>query len=196
MRGLTIKLLCLSFLLGSDALAQGLQNSDFSFLFGCSLARPVDPSGARLDGVGRWAWQTSYGYQILQRSVGSLWLEVPMTFVFASGSPTPDTHVDNDFFSLTPGLRYQIPLNRRFSIYGAAGGGYGSFRKYQPTASSPLSTASSHYGVFDFGAGLDFRLIRRISLRTEVRDFVSGRGLSGAPGRHHAVWQFGIALHH
>ncbi|MBZ5581470.1 MAG: outer membrane beta-barrel protein [Acidobacteriia bacterium] len=197
MRGLTITLLCLPFLPAPEALAQGVQNSDFSLLAGAPLGHPVDPSGSQLHGLGAWNYQMTYGYQILQRSLGSVWLEVPMTFLTASGTAEDlGASVDNDFFCITPGVRYQIPLNRRLSIYGAAGGGYGYFREYEPVSGSPLHTKNSHHGVFDFGGGVDVRLSRSLSVRTEVRDFVSGQGLSGAAGRQHVIWVVGIAFHH
>ena len=59
-------------------------------------------------------------------------------------------------------------------------------------------TASSGWTVraaVEFGGGLDFRLTRLVSLRGEVRDFVSGRGLGGVAGRHHPIYGFGVGLH-
>ena len=46
-----------------------------------------------------------------------------------------------------------------------------------------------------FGGGLDFRLTRLISLRAEVRDFVSRRGIGLTDGRNHLVFGFGMGFH-
>jgi len=49
--------------------------------------------------------------------------------------------------------------------------------------------------ALDFGGGLDFRLTRLMSLRAEVRDFVTGRGLGGVEGRNHPIFSFGLGIH-
>jgi len=65
------------------------------------------------------------------------------------------------------------------------------------SGSPPLASAiGTWHGVFDFAGGVDIRLKRSFSLRAEFRDFVTGRGLSGADGRHHPIAGIGIALHH
>ena len=57
---------------------------------------------------------------------------------------------------------------------------------------SPYQTT---HGVFQFGGGVDLRLTERISIRGEVRDFVTGSGLSGSNGPHHLVPLMGLAMH-
>jgi hypothetical protein len=46
-----------------------------------------------------------------------------------------------------------------------------------------------------FGGGLDFRVTRLISLRGEVRDFVSRKGIGLTDGRNHPVFGFGMGFH-
>jgi hypothetical protein len=38
-------------------------------------------------------------------------------------------------------------------------------------------------------------LTRLLSLRGEIRDFVTGSGLGGVNGRHHPIIGFGMAAH-
>ena len=38
-----------------------------------------------------------------------------------------------------------------------------------------------HRGVLDFGVGADYRVWRFLSLRAEIRDFVSGNPALGVP---------------
>ncbi|MGB6941961.1 MAG: hypothetical protein WBE37_06180 [Bryobacteraceae bacterium] len=51
------------------------------------------------------------------------------------------------------------------------------------------------HGVFTFGDGLDFRLLRWFSVRAEIRDLVTGNQLGGTAGRQHPLPTFGIAFH-
>jgi len=103
----------------------------------------------------------------------------------------------NDLFFATPGIRLQYLLQPRISVYGVVGGGYGSFSRFVPDDSltSRVSAESSAHGVFTTGGGIDFRLNRRWSLRGELRDFISGKGLGAVEGRHHLVYLGGFAIH-
>jgi hypothetical protein len=57
------------------------------------------------------------------------------------------------------------------------------------------SSTSTTHGIFDFGGGVDMRLNRQISIRGEVRDYVTGEGLGGISGRNHRVVSGGLAFH-
>ncbi len=59
-----------------------------------------------------------------------------------------------------------------------------------------MTGRTTAHGVFGFGGGADVRLTRWFSLRMEVRDFVTGKGLGGAGGRHHVLPAIGVAFHH
>lgn len=61
-------------------------------------------------------------------------------------------------------------------------------------ANPTISSNSTGHGLAVLGGGIDVRLTRRISIRGEVRDLVTGAGLSGAKGRHHVLPLFGVAL--
>jgi hypothetical protein len=96
----------------------------------------------------------------------------------------------------TPGLRFMVPLHERVSIYAASGGGAGSFRQVTISGTPPFASGSgTWHGVFDAAGGVDIRLKPSFSLRAEFRDFVTGRQLSGADGRHHPIVGIGIGFH-
>jgi hypothetical protein len=97
----------------------------------------------------------------------------------------------------TLGIRLMAPLQSRISAYGSLGGGVGGFEypTVLPTAPPVLSQTLTYHGVVEFGGGLDIRLWRRFSLRGEVRDFVTGQGLSGVPGRNHVLEAIGVGFH-
>jgi hypothetical protein len=51
-------------------------------------------------------------------------------------------------------------------------------------------------GAVDFGAGVDLRLTRLMSLRGEARDFVvTGAHLGGETGHHHPIYGLGFGFH-
>jgi opacity protein-like surface antigen len=91
-----------------------------------------------------------------------------------------------------------VPVHHRVSFYAAAGAGIASFHHDlavvgKGSVSQSSGWASSFAGAF--GGGLDFRITRLVSLRAEVRDFVSRRGVGLTDGRNHAVFGFGMGFH-
>jgi hypothetical protein len=190
---------------GSGAMiAQGIQNSDFAFMAGRSVgaSQTVPGSGVKVSTSGGYVQQTSYGYQLLSLPGGSLWLDVPFTFVFRDAK-LAGTNQGADRTSssilVTPGLRFQVTPHRRVALYGVGGFGFGGFDyvKLLPASSTKaLGYDNTDHGVFEFGGGIDFRVNHSFSLRGEVRDFVTGRNLGGVAGPNHPVYLFGVALHY
>ena len=187
-------------LLPGGAWAQGVQNMDISILAGgrSVQSRVVPGSNATVYGTALAGQAIGYGYQVARTSAASLWLEYGSSLWFdgASTASLPGS-VSNEMGLYTLGVRFMVPVQSRISAYGALGGGGGNFH-YDVTVAEPsphVTANSTHHGVFDFGGGVDIRLTRRISIRGEVRDFVSGAGLSGATGVHHVLPVVGVALH-
>jgi hypothetical protein len=58
-----------------------------------------------------------------------------------------------------------------------------------------VSSGRSVSPAFGFGGGLDFRLTRLVSLRFDIRDFVTRARLGGSNGHHHGIFGFGVAFH-
>ena len=199
MRKTPLWLLCLTLFPGS-ALAQRIQNSDVFWLFGASTVKQqtIDGSGATVKGATGLAIEYGYGYQIVRQSAASLWIEFAPQFGGADSVHTSLPSVVNLSWSAYPlGLRFMVPLAARVSVYAAGGGGAGSFHAVQfvPGTSPAVTSNAVWHGIFDFGGGVDIRLNRRLSIRAEVRDLVSGTGLSGAAGRNHLIPAGGLALH-
>ena len=61
------------------------------------------------------------------------------------------------------------------------------------------SIISSHshklHPAFAFGGGVDFRMTRLISLRGEVRDYVTASRLGGVSGNNHVFALMGMGFH-
>jgi opacity protein-like surface antigen len=159
----------------------------------------IGGASGSVDASGQVVFQFNAGHTIHSYSFADLWWEFPTTFVFRGTA-----HVGGDVATYsysssmgTPGVRLQVPIGSRVTLYGAVGVGYGFFQTDSTSVSPAISAQSrtNYHGVFDFGGGMDFRLTRRLSLRGEVRDFVTGQGLGGVSGRNHVVAGFGVALH-
>ena len=179
--------------------AQWVQNADIYFMAGpaTSGSMTVPGSTATVNESTNVGQTSGYGYQLARMSSGSIWLDIAPTFVLGSAGASIPGGVAVDFMSLTAGLRFMIPVQSRISIYGALGGGVGSFHYPGISGGTPpyvLPNSATH-GVFQCAGGVDFRLTERFSLRGEARDVVTGSGLSGSSGPHHLVPLMGVALH-
>lgn len=127
-------------------------------------------------------------YQVLDTKVGSLYLEVPEI--------TESLPAGNSFY-VTPGMRLKIPTGTRFSFYTSLGGGFGKFHSVETISGGQLVStyANTYRPVFDFAAGVDFRVAHWFSLRAEARDNVAPHGLSGVLGHNHPLLLYGFAFH-
>jgi hypothetical protein len=181
--------------------AQRIQNMDTYFLAGPSFARTQVIGGTNVTLYGSTGHNTTvgYGYQVLRKSAASLWVEfAPLVSI----SPSAETASIPGAISLTslifvPGVRLMVPVQSRISLFGAVGGGLCGCLYATLTSDNPphLKTNDTTHGVLGVGGGVDFRFSRMFSLRVDVRDYVTGRGLSGIPGRNHFLPMMGLAFH-
>jgi hypothetical protein len=146
------------------------QNSDFGILYAFSPHKSTILTGSEI----------SYAHELVEWPAGRLYLEVPVVF---TANPLAASTI---FF--TPGVRFNFTNQSRVAPYLSAGGGFAFFGQAFPSE----RTAS---GAAQFGAGLDFRLTRPLSLRVQVRDLVTRKSLGDVAGRNHPVIEFGIAFH-
>jgi len=183
------------------AVASGVQNVDVSLLCGFNHIKPqaIEGTGVSLYGhIGADCFSEAVGYQVARPWGFGLWIELaPEYYVGGSSHGSIPGSASSEMKVHSLGLRFAVPLESRITPYAVAGGGGGAF--YYPTilpGSNPyiLSNETFH-GVFDFGGGVDVRLSRRVSIRGEVRDFVTGHGLSGVSGTNHLLPLFGVAFH-
>jgi hypothetical protein len=166
-----IEILFAAMLAGCPALAQ---NSDFGLLYGF---RPCGDCPSTTFASGS---QFNYGHQVVAAQAGDLYVEIPLV---SATNP-----VGNVAYLFTPGVRFKLATQSRFSVYGALGVGVASFGG---TATASRTTS----GAVDFAGGTDFRITRLLSARVEARDFVTRPGLGGTDGRNHAMYFLGIAFH-
>jgi hypothetical protein len=143
--------------------------------------------------------QLNYAFQFKETPTFRFYLEVPL-LVGAQAASTlgPGVYATNGTqLYLTPGIRVNLPLHSRISLYGAAGGGlagFGTQRAYLAGDHLTLSNGFVATLAGAVGGGLDLRLSRLMSLRAEARDFIAAGG-PGSFGRNRVVYSFGVGFH-
>jgi len=121
--------------------------------------------------------QINFAIQLRQNP--HLYFELPLHITGASsGTVSNGVSIGSTsaIFYFTPGLRWNFRPTARVSIYGAGGFGPVISAMSAGLASNGVSSASSRVhatAAFEYGLGLDFRLTRLVSLRTEAREAAS-----------------------
>ncbi|HEX4948482.1 MAG TPA: hypothetical protein VFZ34_17545 [Blastocatellia bacterium] len=148
-------------------------------------------------------YQASYARRLLDAKVASLHVEVLLAATPLQKVRSTNTTIPRDYASLflTPGLKVKFLPGWRVSPYVAAGGGYARFAEseFRTNDQPNLGQRGTNRGVFNYGGGVDIRVIRFLSLRGEVRDFVSGNPNFNAPflsnRQHNVLTSGGFVLH-
>jgi hypothetical protein len=180
MRTAALKITLLSALASCTALAQ---NSDLAILTAVKIqvGDQILPSGRTDAGISMAsASQLTYALQVLDARPGGLYLELPL---IEGGNGFGNIDI---FF--TPGVRFKFSTQSRFSPYVALGAGV--FSAGGTTFSSRTTSAA-----LGFGAGFDVRFTRLLSLRTDLRDFVTRSRMGKFEGRNRQVFSLGLAFH-
>jgi hypothetical protein len=180
MKTAALKMMLLSALASCAAFAQ---NSDFAILYSAKLlvGNQLLPSGRTDSAISiSIGSQFNYAHQILDARAGGLYLEFPL---LESGNGSGNTDI-----IFTPGARFRLSTQTRVSPYAALGVGVFSSGG---TAFSGRTTSAA----VDFGGGFDVRFTRLLSMRTELRDYVSGSRIGGFQGRNRPAFSVGIAFH-
>jgi hypothetical protein len=196
---LTTRTVLLTVLLAGCACAQ---NSDLGLLLGISgpTSTVQTGTGTRISGSVGAHGQINYAAQLRETSAGRLYLELPLLLGGHATGRVSSTVLGSagGMIFFTPGVRFNMAPHSRISFYGAAGVGPAAFDETKTVVGKGFVSTSTGWTVSvaaDFGGGLDFRLTRLMSLRAEVRDFVTGSGLGGVTGHNHPVFGFGFGFH-
>lgn len=124
-----------------------------------------------------FTYQLNYSGRLVDARLAALYFEVPFagtprTKVKTTNALSPNTY-SSIFF--TPGLRLKLLPGGKYSPFAMMGIGLAHFREGDTTIDNqPVANRNSQTdGVFDFGFGLDIKVISRLSIRGEVRDYYS-----------------------
>ena len=169
-------------------------------------ARTLNGTDIQLSGDAGRAVLFGWGIPVKFTSRGALGLDVvgvSLTGSHTSAStPAVSGGTYNYMLSLTPAARWSMPLTRSISIYGTGGAGVGVFSRPVVLNFASIGEKSRHVS-YDLrkkpsllvGGGVDYRLLPHVSVRAEIADVFTARGLSGSTGRHHVLPVIGFALH-
>ena len=122
-----------------------------------------------------FTYEISYAGRLIDAKLVSLYFEVPLagtpsTKVKTTNALSPDSY-STIFF--TPGLKVKFFPVGKYQPFALMGVGLSHFREGDTTVAGQPNV--NRHGetdtVFDFGFGLDVRVISRLSLRGQVRDF-------------------------
>jgi opacity protein-like surface antigen len=123
-------------------------------------------------------YHANYAQRLGNARLAALYFEVD-----AAGTPSVDVKSSNllsprnySSFFLTPGLKVKFLAAAPYSPYVFAGVGYARFTESETRLDGGPNTGkrgTNHVG-FDFGGGIDVRIFPFISLRGEIRDYVTG----------------------
>lgn len=190
----------------SFSLAQSEPKNEVGLLLGAlsTGSREIQlPTRSRADIGTGLTYQANYARRIVDAKVASLHVEVLFAATPLVEVTSTNTLIPRDYASLflTPGLKLKFLPGARLSPYVAAGGGYARFAESEFRTNDQPNTGQrgTNRGVFNYGGGVDLRVIRFLSLRGEVRDFVTGNPNFNAPflsnRQHNVLTSGGIVLH-
>jgi opacity protein-like surface antigen len=156
------------------------QQNEVGLLLGANDTQGQDfapPSiGSFRPGTGL-TFEITYARRFTDAKLASMHFEV----VFAA---TPNTDINSSNVALprsyssiflTPGLKFKLLPGFFLSPYVAAGAGYARFTVSDTTISGGAATLTgSNKGVYNYGVGAELKFFPGLSLRGEIRNFISG----------------------
>lgn len=170
----------------------GLTTNDRKLMF--------PPSSVEIGGS--LTYYANYAYRLADLKAVSIHLEFPLAATPSTDLNSSNVFVPRNYASLffTPGLKFKFLPKSKLSPYAAVGGGLGRFEESESRINNQPNTGrrGTNRGAFDFGGGLDVSILRFLSIRGELRDFVTGNPnfnfpVSGSK-QHNLLTSGGIVL--
>lgn len=126
---------------------------------------------------GATAYEAAYAHRLIDGTLASLHGELVIAGAPSTGIKSTALLLPKNYSSLffTPGLKLKL-FPGGLSPFVAAGVGLGRY-KASDTALNGLSTTGDKTDtswVFNYGGGVDVRLIGPVGVRGEIRDFITG----------------------
>jgi len=181
--------------LGVASAEEAPPRNEVGLTLGGLFSNERNGGAAHLDLGSGVAFQANYGYRIFGNDKAALYGEVhllanPLREV---NSSTQTLTRDVATLFLTPGIRVKFFPTCHIAPYFAVGGGWADYEQSTTTLAGNRNPAprTVNHGAFDYGGGVDFKFLRFVGLRGEIRDFYTGRPSYNAPaisgGQHNVV---------
>jgi len=137
---------------------------------------PVQTVDAAFDGA--LTYQFNYANRMVNGELASLHFEIAVTGAPRTGVRSDNFLLPRTYSTLifTPGLKLKLLPRAGFSPYVVGGAGLGRFSLSDTNiAGDPVTGDRSNTSfVFNYGGGVDLNVLGPISIRGEVRDFMTG----------------------
>ncbi len=148
-------------------------------------------------------FEVNYGRHLLGLGIAGLTLEVPFVANVDENVHFSVNAVPRDYksFFITPAIRANLFPGAGLSPWVSVGGGFGYFNEngtLEFGGANPGKTGTAT-SVFQFGGGLDVKILPRISVRGQVRDFFSGTpqlNVDTGKSRQHNLYVAGGVVFH
>ncbi|MFB3917697.1 MAG: outer membrane protein [Terriglobales bacterium] len=159
------------------------------------------PIGNTLDVSPAVALQGAFAHRIASVPLAAVYLELPVTVGFnvsASGASGGIFSAANySALFITPGFKLKIAPDFFVSPFFVLGAGYARYHTDNAFLTTLHGGDTSNKAVYDFGGGMDIKVIPHVSVRGEVRDYRSASpdilSLLGIGG-HNIVGAGGLVL--
>jgi hypothetical protein len=124
-----------------------------------------------------FTYELNYARRFFDARLAALYFEVPLAGTPRTKVTTTNALSPNSYSSIffTPGIKLKLLPGRKYSPFAVMGVGLAHFRESDTTIDgqpNPDRTTKTD-AVFDFGFGVDIRVLSIFSIRGEVRDFYS-----------------------
>ena len=159
------------------------QENELAFLVGRlkpsdrSLSlNPLPPVKTAFSGA--TTYQIDYSKRVVNGEIASLHLDIPVIVAPRTGVQSNNILLPRTYSTLifTPGLKLKIFPGSGFSPYIVSGIGLGRFSASDTNINGSPNTGdhTNTSFVFNFGGGVDLNVLGPLSVRGEVRDFMTG----------------------
>jgi opacity protein-like surface antigen len=151
---------------------------------------------------GAATYQVNYANRIINGEVASLHMEIAVTGAPRTGVKSDNFLLPRTYSTLifTPGLKLKLLPGGGLSPYVVSGVGLGRFALSDRNINGTPVTGdrSNNSFVFNFGGGVDLNVLGPLSIRGEVRDFMTGNPNFSTPSlddkQHNLFVGVGIVL--
>ncbi|HZF41180.1 MAG TPA: outer membrane beta-barrel protein [Blastocatellia bacterium] len=137
---------------------------------------PLPPIKTAFSGAA--TYQINYAKRIVNGEVASLHFEIPVIVAPRTGVKSDNFLLPRTYSTLifTPGVKLKVFPGSGFSPYVVSGIGLGRFSQSDTNIDGSPNTGdhTNTSFVFNFGGGVDLNVLGPLSVRGEVRDFMTG----------------------
>lgn len=145
---------------------------------------PVQTIEAGFSGAA--TYQINYSNRVVNGELASVHFEIPVVVAPRTGVKSDNFFLPRTYSTLifTPGLKLKVFPGGGLSPYVVGGVGLGRFSQSDTNINGTPNTAEDRTNtsfVFNFGGGVDLNVLGPLSVRGEVRDFMTGVPKFSAP---------------